>query len=85
MGKLENKLTLGFTEKDLERLFDRQRSNSVLKKKLVVNHGDTRIDILQDFSFCHVCECELTFDKSRWHEADVIILTDENYPKGECV
>ncbi|CAH8295155.1 unnamed protein product, partial [Schistosoma turkestanicum] len=80
MRKHENKITLGFTEKDLEELYE-VRSVST-RKKIILNYGNLTINIIRDFSICYACDCELIFDKSRWLEADVIILTDHLYPVG---
>ncbi|VDP46144.1 unnamed protein product [Schistosoma margrebowiei] len=80
MKKYENKITLGFTEKDLEELYEVKSTPAA--RKIILNYGNLRIDIIRNFSFCFACDCELIFDRSRWLEADVIILTDHLYPKG---
>ncbi|KAH9592092.1 Alpha-(1,3)-fucosyltransferase 9, partial [Schistosoma haematobium] len=51
-------------------------------EKIILNYGNIRINIIRNFSFCFACDCELIFDRSRWLEADVILLTDRLYPKG---
>ena len=56
--------------------------NCFLQRKIILNYGDLYINIIRNFSFCFACDCELIFDRSRWLEADVIILTDHLYPKG---
>ncbi|XP_018655238.1 putative alpha(1,3)fucosyltransferase [Schistosoma mansoni] len=80
MEKYENKITLGFTEKDLEELY--KVKSAPAARKIILNYGDLYINIIRNFSFCFACDCELIFDRSRWLEADVIILTDHLYPKG---
>ncbi|CAH8678991.1 unnamed protein product [Schistosoma haematobium] len=80
MKKYENKITLGFTEKDLEELYE--RNSTPAARKIILNYGNIRINIIRNFSFCFACDCELIFDRSRWLESDVIILTDRLYPKG---
>nr|CAH8876388.1 unnamed protein product [Trichobilharzia regenti] len=83
MERNENKLTLGFTEKYLENLYDNKKRESGIKKKLIVNYGRIQITTISNFSSCHACECELTFDRSKWQESDIVILTDQTYPHGE--
>ncbi|CAH8825714.1 unnamed protein product [Trichobilharzia szidati] len=84
MGKHENKLTVGFDEKYLEKLYDNQRKGkSVVKKKIIMHYGEYPILTISNYTSCYACECELSYDRSNWREADIIILTDENYPRGE--
>ncbi|CAH8825756.1 unnamed protein product [Trichobilharzia szidati] len=84
MGKHENKLTVGFDEKYLEKLYDNQRKGkSVVKKKIIMHYGEYPILTISNYTSCYACECELSYNRSRWREADIIILTDENYPRGE--
>ncbi|CAH8552873.1 unnamed protein product [Schistosoma turkestanicum] len=80
MRKHENKITLGFTEKDLEKLY--QAKPIPTRKKIILNYGSLSISNSHNFSFCYASDCELTFNKSRWSEADVVILTDQRYPVG---
>ncbi|KAK4474852.1 hypothetical protein MN116_001966 [Schistosoma mekongi] len=81
MKKWENKLTLGLTEGNLEDLYEMNCTTDT--KKIILNYGNIHINTIRNFSNCFACDCELIFDRTRWREADVIILTDHLYPKGQ--
>ncbi|KAH8868425.1 Glycoprotein 3-alpha-L-fucosyltransferase A [Schistosoma japonicum] len=81
MKKWENKLNLGLTESNLQDLYKMNRTTDT--KKIIVNYGNIHINIIRNFTSCFTSDCELIFDRTRWREADAVLLTDHLYPKGQ--
>ncbi|VDQ08490.1 unnamed protein product [Trichobilharzia regenti] len=67
----------------LEKFYDTNNNfNTTVKAKNILVYGIHFPSTGMDFSVCHASKCKVTTDKTKWREADVIILTDEQYPKG---
>ncbi|CAH8875251.1 unnamed protein product [Trichobilharzia szidati] len=67
----------------LETFYDTKNNfNTTVKEKNILVYGVHFPSTGMDFSVCHASKCKVTTDRTKWREADVIILTDEQYPKG---